>query len=210
MERANDVLVFWFGPSFGSAPFDAARLEERVAFWFGGDDPAAVAARDAQIRARLEPLLERAARGDLASWSASPKRRLALIILFDQVPRNAYRGTAAAFAFDHHALALTVEGLQLAADAALDPIERIFFYLPLEHAESLEAQEAAVTAMERLTAEAPAELRDFCAYSTDFARKHRDIIAKFGRFPHRNAVLRRQSTPAERAWLAADAERFGQ
>src|SRR5687767_7389395 len=210
MERANDVLEFWFGPSFGAAPFDAARLEERVAFWFGGDDPAAVAARDAQIRARLEPLLERAARGDLASWSASPKRRLALIILFDQVPRNAYRGTAAAFAFDHHALALTVEGLQLAADAALDPIERIFFYLPLEHAESLEAQEAAVTAMDRLTAEAPAELRDFCAYSTDFARKHRDIIAKFGRFPHRNAVLRRQSTPAERAWLAADAERFGQ
>jgi uncharacterized protein (DUF924 family) len=210
MERANDVLEFWFGPSFGSAPFDAARLKERATFWFGGDDPAAVAARDAQIRAHLEPLLERAARGDLVSWAASPKRRLALIILFDQVPRNAYRGTAAAFAFDTQALALTVEGMQRAADAALDPIERIFFYLPLEHAESLEAQEAAVTAMERLTAEAPAELRDFCAYSTGFARQHRDIIAKFGRFPHRNAVLRRESTPAEREWLVTEAERFGQ
>ena len=88
-------------------------------------------------------MLERAARGEFASWAASPRRRLALIILFDQVPRNAYRGTAAAFAFDREALALAVEGLQLAADAALDPIERLFFYLPLEHAESLEAQDAA-------------------------------------------------------------------
>ncbi len=79
-----------------------------------------------------------------------------MIILFDQVPRNAYRGTAAAFAFDREALSLAVEGLQLAADAALDPIERLFFYLPLEHAESLEAQEAAIAAFERLVAEATA------------------------------------------------------
>ena len=114
------------------------------------------------IRARLEPMLERAARGEFAAWAASPKRRLALIILFDQVPRNAYRGTAAAFAFDREALALAVEGLQLAADAALDPVERLFFYLPLEHAESLEAQDAAIGAFERLVAEAPADLREYC------------------------------------------------
>jgi uncharacterized protein (DUF924 family) len=205
MDSANDVLEFWFG----TGEFDAARLEERSRFWFGGDDAAAVSARDAQIRTRLEPLLERAARGDLAHWAAGPKRRLALIILFDQVPRNAYRGTAAAFAFDREALALTVEGMQLAADAALEPLERMFFYLPLEHAESMEAQEAAVTAFDRLVREAPAELRDFCAYAAGFARQHRDIIAKFGRFPHRNAVLGRENTPEEREWLTS-ADRFGQ
>src|SRR6476620_8704545 len=146
MQRANDVLEFWFG----SGPLDANRLAERSLFWFGGDGPEAAAARDALIREKLEPMLERAARGEFAAWASSPKRRLALILLFDQVPRNAYRGTAAAFAFDREALALSVEGLQLAADAALEPAERLVFYLPLEHAESMEAQEAAVRAMQRL------------------------------------------------------------
>jgi uncharacterized protein (DUF924 family) len=206
MERANEVLEYWFG----HGPFDAAKLEERSNFWFGGDGPAAVAARDAEIRRQLEPLLERAARGELASWASGPKRRLALIILFDQVPRNAYRGTAAAFAFDREALALAAEGMQLAADAALEPLERLFFYLPLEHAESMEAQEAAVAAFDRLVAEAPPELREFCAYSAEFARQHRDIIARFGRFPHRNAVLSRASTAAEHEWLAENADTFGQ
>jgi uncharacterized protein (DUF924 family) len=208
MERAHEVLEFWFGA--GAGPFDPARLEERSTFWFGGDGPQAGAARDADIRARLEPLLERAARGELANWSASPKRRLALIILFDQVPRNAYRGTAAAFAFDREALALTVEGMHIAADAALDAVERIFFYLPLEHAESMEAQDAAVAAFDRLVRDAPSGLRDFCAYSADYARRHREIIGKFGRFPHRNQVLKRHSSPAELEWLEANPGLFGQ
>jgi len=206
MHSATEVLEFWFG----QGPWDPARLAERSTFWFGDDGPAAVAARDANIREQLEPLLELAARGEFASWAASPRRRLALIVLFDQVPRNAYRGTAAAFAFDREALALTVEGLQLAADAALDPLERLFFYLPMEHAESLEAQETAVTAVERLARESTPELRDFMEYSAGFARQHRDIIVKFGRFPHRNRVLKRESTAAEIEWLAAEGERFGQ
>jgi uncharacterized protein (DUF924 family) len=207
MERANDVLEFWFG----RGPWDVDRLQERTRFWFGADDtPAGIAERDELIRSTLEPLLERAARGELASWAASPKRRLALILLYDQVPRNAYRGTAAAFAFDREALALSVEGMQLAADAALEPIERMFFYMPLEHAESLEAQETAVAAFQRLVAEAPEELRGYCEYCLDFARQHREIVAKFGRFPHRNRVLERESTEAEREWLEANHERFGQ
>ncbi len=204
MERANEVLEFWFG----RGPWDAARLAERSAFWFGGDDTAAE--RDAVIRSNLEPMLERAARGEFSSWAASPKRRLALIILFDQVPRNAYRGTAAAFAFDHEALALSVEGLQLAADAALDPIERLFFYLPLEHAESMEAQDTAVASFQRLVAESPQEIKAFTEYTLKFAHQHRDIIAKFGRFPYRNRVLGRESTPAEIDWLAAQSDHFGQ
>ena len=155
-------------------------------------------------------MLERAARGEFAAWASSPKRRLALILLFDQVPRNAYRGTAAAFAFDREALALTVEGMQLAADVALDPVERIFFYLPLEHAESLEVQNAAVDAFDRLVREAPAELRGYCEYCGKYARQHRDIIAKFGRFPHRNRVLDRESTPVELEWLSSGGATFGQ
>jgi len=203
MERANEVLEFWFG----RGPWDAARLAERSRFWFGaGDSAEAVAARDALIRSQLEPMLERAARGEFASWAASPKRRLALIILFDQVPRNAYRGTAAAFAFDREALSLSVGGMQLAADAALDPAERLFFYLPLEHAESMEAQDAAVAAFERLLAEAPAEFKGFCAGTLAYARQHREAIARFGRFPYRNEVLGRQSTAAELEWLATQSE----
>jgi uncharacterized protein (DUF924 family) len=199
MERANEVLEFWFG----RGPWDAARLEERSRFWFGGGD-------DALVRSTLEPMLERASRGEFAAWAASPKRRLALIILFDQVPRSAYRGTAAAFAFDREALALSLEGLQLAADAALDPPERLFFYLPLEHAESMEAQDTAVAALARLAAEAPAEFEGACEGWLGFARRHQEIIAKFGRFPYRNKVLNRESTAAELEWLAAQPDHFGQ
>jgi uncharacterized protein (DUF924 family) len=205
MQRANDVLEFWFGRE----PLGAASAAERTAFWFGGDGAEAQAARDELIRSTLEPMLERAARGEFKAWATSPRRRLALIILFDQVPRNAYRGTAAAFAFDREALALSVEGLQLAADAALHPVERIFFYLPLEHAESLEAQDAAGVAFERLVRESPPELRGYCEYCADYARKHRDVIAQFGRFPHRNPVLERASTAAELEWLAAHPNYFG-
>jgi uncharacterized protein (DUF924 family) len=205
MERPHDILEYWFG----TGPWTEARLVERTRFWFGGDGAEAQARRDAQIRERLEPLLERAARGEFAAWASSPKRRLALILLFDQVPRNCYRGTAAAFAFDREALALAAEGLQLAADAALDPVERVFFYLPLEHAESLEAQDACMAAFARLVAEAPAELRPYCEYTAQYARKHRDLIAQFGRFPHRNEVLKRPSTPEEQAWLAAHPNYFG-
>jgi uncharacterized protein (DUF924 family) len=201
MHNAHDVLEFWFG----GAPFDTARLEERNRFWFGGDGEAAQKARDALIRTTLEPMLERAARGEFVSWAASPKRRLALIILFDQVPRNVYRGTAAAYAFDREALSLAAEGLQLAADAALNTPERLFFYLPLEHAESIEVQNASMAAFERLISEAPAEFRDFATSLRGYARKHRDVIEKFGRFPMRNAALGRESTEEERAWLASGA-----
>ncbi len=205
MQNPHDRLEYWFGVG----PWTRERLDERTRFWFGGDGPEAQSRRDAEIREKLEPLLERAARGELASWASSPKRRLALILLFDQVPRNAYRGTSAAFAFDREALTLSSEGIHIAADAALDPIERIFFYLPLEHAESLEAQDAAVAAFERLVREAPPELRDYCAYTARYATKHRDLIVKFGRFPHRNGVVGRENTPEEAEWLARYPNYFG-
>ena len=205
MRSANDVLDFWFG----KGPMDPARLTERDTFWFGGDGPEAGAARDAAIKATLEPMLERAANGEFAAWAGSPKRRLALILLYDQVPRNAYRGTAAQFAFDREALALSLEGVQLAADAALEPWERLFFYLPLEHAESMDAQDTALAAFARLASEAPPEYRGWCEGLIFYANKHRDLIELFGRFPHRNAVLQREDTPQERAWLAEHPRYFG-
>ncbi len=206
MGRAREVLEFWFG----TAPMTAERLRERTAFWFGGEGAATAAERDELIRDALESMLQRAARGELASWAETPKRRLALIILFDQVPRNVYRGTAAAFSFDDRALALTVEGMELGADRELEILERLFFYLPLEHAESLDRQRQSVAAYERLVAESPPELREYCGGTLQFARAHFDIVAQFGRFPYRNAVLGRESTAAELAWLAANADRFGQ
>jgi uncharacterized protein (DUF924 family) len=206
MNGANEILEYWFG----KGSFDAARLTERAAFWFGGDGPEKAAARDADIREKLEPLLERAARGEFDAWATSPRRRLALILLFDQVPRNIHRGTARSFEFDPQALRLTVEGLHLAADQALNPVERAFFYLPLEHAESLDAQDASVKAFERLAEESPPELRGFIEGTVKYAHSHRAIIAKFGRFPYRNAALGRESTAAELEWLASGGERFGQ
>ena len=205
MHGPNDVLDYWFG----TGPMDAARLAERNTFWFGGDGPEAAARRDADIKANLEPMLERAARGEFAAWANSPNRRLALIILFDQVPRNIYRGTAAQFAFDREALALAAEGVQLAADAALDPWERLFFYLPFEHAESMEAQDQALAAFTRLAEEATPEYREFCTGLIGYANKHRDLIKLFGRFPHRNKVLGRADTADEAAWLAAHPHYFG-
>ncbi|MCB1625786.1 MAG: DUF924 family protein, partial [Pseudomonadales bacterium] len=114
IQSAHDVLDFWFG----QLPLDQAALAERMRYWFAGEsDPAAARRHDQAIRERLVPLLNLAVNNELGGWSASPRRRLALILLFDQVPRNAFRGTAAAYSFDDHALALTVEGLRDAADA---------------------------------------------------------------------------------------------
>jgi uncharacterized protein (DUF924 family) len=135
---------------------------------------------------------------------------LSLILLLDQFPRNIFRGTARAFAYDSRALALTLSGMQSGADAALDAAERIFFYMPLQHAESREVQDESVAACRRLLAEAPAELRPSFAAVLEYAEHHRSVIERFGRFPHRNRVLGRESTPAEEAWLSVSGERFGQ
>jgi uncharacterized protein (DUF924 family) len=205
MDEARSVREFWFG----KLPLSPGALGERMGFWFGEDNLVLTAQRDEEIRARFGGLLERAAGGQLESWADGPRRRLSLIILLDQFPRNLFRGGARAFAFDEKALALTLSGMQSGADAALDAVERIFFYMPLQHAESLEVQEESVAAYRRLLAEAPEELRGSFAGVLDYADNHRSIIERFGRFPHRNGVLGRASTPAEEAWLR-ERERFGQ
>jgi uncharacterized protein (DUF924 family) len=205
MDEARSVRDFWFG----RLPLSPDAFEERMRFWFEVD-PGDSAERDAGIRVRFGELLERAAAGDLAGWADGPRRRLSLIILLDQFPRNIFRGSARAFAYDAQALQLALSGMQSAADATLDPIERLFFYMPLQHAESREVQDESVAAYRRLLSEAPAELHESFAEALRFAEEHRTIIERFGRFPHRNSLLGRADTAEEVQWLRQGGKRFGQ
>jgi uncharacterized protein (DUF924 family) len=206
MDEARSIRDFWFGP----LPLSAEGLNRRVRFWFGDESAEFRQRRDAEIFRRFGGLLERAASGELAPWADGPRRRLSLIILLDQFPRNMFRGTARAFAYDAQALALTLSGMQSAADAALDVVERIFFYMPLQHAESAEVQDESVAAYRRLLSEAPEELSGPFAGALRSAENHRAIIEQFGRFPHRNHALGRESTPAEEQWLGSGGDSFGQ
>lgn len=205
-DGAGELRKLWFG----ALPLTTPRLEERMRFWFRGESEQARRRRDEVLRERFEPLVLEAAQGRLASWAGSPRRRLSLILLLDQLPRHLYRGTPRAFATDGEALALSLSGIQSGADAALDPAERLFFYMPLQHAESAEAQEESLAAYRRLLAEAPEAQRAIFASSLRYAETHRDIIRRFGRFPHRNRILARPSTPEEEAYLAGSPENFGQ
>lgn len=176
----GEVLDFWF----------AAANQPR---WFVRDP-----AFDAEVVARLGLLHERAAAGEFDSWGEDPRGALALVLLLDQVPRNAFRGQARAFASDPHARAITVRAVDRGFDRVLAEAERVFLYLPLEHSESLADQERCCALMAALSA--PIWL--------DFAERHRAIIARFGRFPHRNAVLGRPSTDEEIAFLAEPGSSF--
>jgi len=207
MDEARQVRDFWFG----KLPMTTEALNQRVNIWFPGDVPAEVQReRDEALRKRFGTLVERAGKGELASWADSPRRCLSLIVLLDQFPRNIYRGTAQAFAHDDQALELTLSGMQSAADGALDVVERLFFYMPLQHCEARDVQDESVAAYRRLLTEAPEEFHEVFARSVQSAEQHRSIIAKFGRFPHRNAVLGRHSTAEEEAWLDSGADRMGQ
>jgi uncharacterized protein (DUF924 family) len=197
--RAQDILLYWFGPR----PYTAASLAPHVRLWFGvNNSPEVLPQVDELIRDRFAASLHAAEDGRLAAWDSSPKRRLALIVLLDQFSRHVYRGTREAYGNDHAALSLAISGLLVGADAALDPVERTFFYMPLQHAEALDVQEESVAAFRRLHAEAPAELQAIFDSALEAAIRHRDTIARFGRFPRRNDVLGRENTVEEAEWLA--------
>ena len=207
MDEARQVRDFWFG----KLPMTAQTLDQRLKLWFPEDEsPDVRQNRDKSIRARFGGLVERAMLGELASWADSPRRCLSLLILLDQFPRNIYRGTARAFAGDDQAVAITLSGMESAADGALDIVERIFFYMPLQHCEVREVQEESVAAYRRLLMEAPQEQRGAFDDALKAAEKHRSIIERFGRFPHRNGALERVSTREEEAWLSAGGDRMGQ
>jgi uncharacterized protein (DUF924 family) len=206
MTTPQDVLDFWFGET--SPRGDA--LVVRMNTWFGNTTAETQAAFDAQIRERFGADVELALRGELDHWAQTPRGRLALVVLLDQFPRNLFRGTARAFAGDLRAQRLVVEGCDTGADRALDLVERYFFYMPLQHAENADLQERSVAAFRQLAAETPDDIRETLESGPHYAEEHRNIIARFGRFPHRNAALDRESTAAERAYFASDAPDFGQ
>jgi uncharacterized protein (DUF924 family) len=216
MDDALRVREFWFGQLLTGSlqrrsdmDLRAQELARRIEVWFP-TDPALMSERDEVIRSEFQELVDRAARGELANWADSPRRRLSLILLLDQFPRQIFRGTPRAFACDPDGLALSLSGMQSAADGALNIVERMFFYIPLQHAESTEVQEESVAAYRRLLEECPPEMKPSFESSLQSALEHRELILRFGRFPHRNAILGRESTPDEEAYLESTPERFGQ
>ncbi len=205
--RAQDVLQYWFGAD----PTAPDQIGARLRLWFGADEPPEIRdLRDESMAERFGTLIQRAAAGELDAWAGSPHRLLALILLLDQFPRNVYRGTAQAFAQDDKALELVRNGLQRGADATLKPIQRVFFYLPLEHTESEDVQNESVAAFRRLLEEAPDEQQPLFQSCLQAAQDHQRIVERFGRFPHRNAALGRTSSEAELAYLHNEGVRFGQ
>jgi uncharacterized protein (DUF924 family) len=198
MSSAREVLDFWFGPPIAGPP-----SAERLRFWFAGE-----AKTDQLIRERFAAAVEQAISGALPEWTATPQEALALILLLDQFPRNIYRHSPRAYSADAQALKVCCEQLAMGQDRHLSLIERAFFYLPLEHAEDLQLQERSVKVFRNLLAEAPAEWREVCESFLDYAIRHRDIIARFGRFPHRNKVLGRLSTAEEEAFLKEPGSSF--
>ena len=199
-QLALEVRSFWFGPTLA----DPGAIPPRQAFWFGSDP-----ARDRDMARDWTETVEDAFAGRLDRMGDTPAGRLALILLLDQFPRNLYRGTPRAFTRDGRARYLMRDGMSRLMDLALTPVERCFFYMPLQHSEFLEDQESSVARYLQLVGEVDTELRNVYQNFLDSARLHRDIIARFGRFPHRNAILGRLDTPEERAWLESGAPRFG-
>ncbi len=180
-----EVLEFWFGAK-GGAEHGLLRK-----CWFEKN-----AAFDAEIRQRFLPLLEAATADRLDDWAAQPESLLALIVLLDQFPRNLFRDDARAFATDAKALALAQQAVAQGFDAQLMPVARAFIYLPFEHCEDMAMQDRAVALFSELAKQGEA----FASY-LDYAERHRDVIRRFGRFPHRNAILGRTSTPEEIEYL---------
>lgn len=178
MERlatGDEVVGFW--------------IEAGPERWFSKDE-----AFDEACRQRFLTTYEAAARGDLADWELEPRGALALLILLDQLPRNMFRGTRRAYATDPAAVLTAERAIERHFDEAIEPTLRRFFYLPFMHSEELAHQERSVALNEALGE------KD----SIYWARHHRDIIARFGRFPHRNAILGRESTAEEQAFMAEE------
>ena len=199
--RIDAILTFWFKEQELSAP----QIDRRMDIWFGEDK-----AFDHEIREEFTADVEQATAGELDHWAQDPRGRLALIILLDQFRRNIHRGTASAYEKDMVALKLCVEGAMAKKDKGLTPIQRVFFYMPLQHAESRKVQAKSTAIFNKLAEAVSPTLQETFLTVAQFAELHRDIVERFGRFPHRNMVLGRENTPEEDEYLAGDSPDFGQ
>ncbi len=200
-QRIEAILAFWFKEQALSAP----QIDRRMDVWFGADE-----VFDHECKKNFSGDVDRATEGKLDHWADEPLGRLALILLLDQFRRNIYRNTAEAFAMDKAALKLCVEGAMEKKDKGLTPIQRAFFYMPLQHAESRKVQSKAVEIYSRLSEAVSPTYRETFETIAQFAELHHDIVQQFGRFPHRNKLLNRDNTPEEDEYLAGDSPDFGQ
>ena len=193
------ILRLWLAGDLES-PEGVARCVDR---WFGSHP-----AFDAELRARFGALPGLARSGALEAWRETARGCLALVIVLDQLSRNIYRGTPDAFAADPIGRAVAEDAIRRRLDTQLSSIEAVFVYLPFEHSETLSDQDRSVECFTALARRAPAQLRARFESFLDFALRHRELIVRFGRFPHRNAILGRTSTAEELAFLAAGGDRF--
>lgn len=199
MYTPQEVLDFWFG-EIGE---DGNVTTDRSWLWWKKDSQT-----DATIRERFEDLVQAVAAGKYADWLDTGAGRLARIIALDQFTRNIYRDTSGAFAYDSAALQMSLDGIATEQDQELPLIQRVFFYLPLEHAEDRAMQAESVRLFAALRDQAPPHLHETFANYLDFAERHKVIVDRFGRFPHRNEILGRESTAEELAFLQEPGSSF--
>ncbi len=199
-DEYQDILDFWFGPISGEVC-----EENRQKLWFMGGVEI-----DEEIKQRFGDRVVMASEGALEHWLETPEGNLAYVILLDQFTRNIYRKQARAFASDHLARKACRAGLAKGFDQQLAPIQRVFFYLPLEHSEDLADQQECCDLYAALRDCVSEQNEPVFAGFYDYAVKHHDIIAQFGCFPHRNDVLGREGTEEQNRWLEESGVRFGQ
>lgn len=193
--RAQEVYDFWFFPGYGEQLVQVLKAGKRL--WWHTKDPEV----DRRIVERFTGDLARASRGEYNDWLESSRGTLAFLILVDQFPRHIYRDDPRAFQFDPLALATCRKGIARGFDKELDPIQRYFFYLPFMHDPRLEVQRESMALYEELHRTVPEAMKIGMGLVRDAARRHLEIIERFGRFPHRNAALSLQSTPEELEFL---------
>jgi uncharacterized protein (DUF924 family) len=193
--RIDAILSFWFREQELSAP----QIDRRMDVWFG-EDPVF----DHEVEKEFSGDVKNASEGKLDHWAHKPHGRLALILLFDQFRRNIHRNSIESFTKDKAALKLCVEGAMEKKDKGLSPIQRVFFYMPLQRAESHKVQKKSVEIYNRLAEAVSATDLETFQTIAQFAELRADIVEQFGRFPHRNVVLKRQNTPEEDEFLATD------
>lgn len=191
-DKIHELLNFWFG-NLGSADLPTS---DRTNLWFGESDIV-----KQQMLGSFSDEFEAAADGKLMDWADTPRGRLALIILLDQFPRYIHRRSPQAFAYDDEAQQLCIEGLRQKMDRSLTLIERVFFYMPLVHAESSENQEKSIRLYQDLVTLSMSETTQIYQLFLAYAYAHFRVIKEFGRFPQRNTILGRESTQEELAFL---------
>src|SRR5918992_5658581 len=194
----EEVLSYWF-PEEDIFDADQETFGRQMQWWFQGGPEV-----DTEISERFGEVLEQARRGELDHWADTPRGRLALIVVLDQFSRNVYRGSALSYAQDEKALELAVEGIELGMDRKLESAERFFFWLPLGHSEDLALQERSVRHAQEEAAKVPSHRKAGAEFEVSQAKATRDVIARFGRHPHRNEILGRESTPEELEYLRTE------